>query len=82
MVDLTGAEVIVSVGRGISKNVEEGIKLAKELAAEFNGGVVGGSRAATDAGWLTVDHQVGQTGVQWRRCRRFPCCNRCRLADR
>ena len=62
MVDLTGAEVIVSVGRGISKNVEEGIKLAKELAAEFNGGVVGGSRAATDAGWLTVDHQVGQTG--------------------
>lgn len=61
MVDLTGAEVVVSVGRGISKDVEKGIALAKELAAEF-GGVLGGSRAATDSGWLTADHQVGQTG--------------------
>ena len=61
LVDLTGAEVVVSVGRGISKDVETGIKLAEELAELF-GGVVGGSRAATDAGWLTADHQVGQTG--------------------
>ena len=62
LVDLTGAEVVVSVGRGISKDVEKGIELAKELAAEFNGGVLGGSRAAIDSGWLTADHQVGQTG--------------------
>ncbi len=62
LVDLTGAEVVVSVGRGISKDVEKGIKLAEELAAEFPGAVIGGSRAATDAGWLTADHQVGQTG--------------------
>ena len=61
LVDLTGAEVVVSVGRGISKDVETGIKLAEELASEF-GGVVGGSRAAIDSGWLTADHQVGQTG--------------------
>lgn len=61
MVDLTGAEVVVSVGRGISKDVEKGISLARELAAEF-GGVLGGSRAAIDSGWLTADHQVGQTG--------------------
>lgn len=61
LVDLTGADVVVSVGRGISKDVDAGIKLAKDLAAEF-GGVVGGSRAAIDSGWLTADHQVGQTG--------------------
>ncbi len=61
LVDLTGAEVVVSVGRGISKDVEGGIKLAEQLAAEF-GGVVGGSRAAIDSGWLSADHQVGQTG--------------------
>lgn len=61
MIDLTGAEVIVSVGRGISKDVDLGIKLAKQLADEL-GGIVAGSRAAVDAGWLTADHQVGQTG--------------------
>lgn len=61
-VDLTGAEVIVSVGRGIGKDVEKGIALAEELACVFGNGVVGGSRAAVDAGWLTADHQVGQTG--------------------
>ena len=62
LVDLTGAEVVVSVGRGISKDVETGIKLAKELAELFEGSVIGGSRAAIDSGWLTADHQVGQTG--------------------
>lgn len=61
MVDLIGADVIVSVGRGIAKDVEGGIKLAEELAEELHG-VVGASRAAVDAGWITADHQVGQTG--------------------
>ena len=61
LVDLIGAEVVVSVGRGISKDVEGGIKLAEELA-EVLGGVVGGSRATIDSGWLSADHQVGQTG--------------------
>ena len=61
LVDLIGADFIVSVGRGISKDVEGGIKLAEELA-EVLGGVVGSSRACVDAGWITADHQVGQTG--------------------
>ena len=61
LVDLTGAEVIVSVGRGISKDIEGGIKLAEELADVLHG-VVGSSRACVDAGWITADHQVGQTG--------------------
>ena len=59
LVDLIGADFIVSVGRGISKDVEG--KLAEELA-EVLGGVVGSSRACVDAGWITADHQVGQTG--------------------
>ena len=62
LVDLIGADVIVSVGRGISKDVNEGIELAEQLAAALGGGVVGASRAVTDAGWMTADHQVGQTG--------------------
>ena len=61
LVDLTGADVIVSVGRGIAKDVEKGIALGQELA-DLLGGVLGGSRVAIDSGWLTADHQVGQTG--------------------
>ncbi len=62
LVDLIGADIIVSVGRGISKDVEKGIALAEELADVLGGGVVGASRACTDAGWIGSDHQVGQTG--------------------
>ena len=61
LVDLIGADVVVSVGRGISSDVEKGIALAEELAGVL-GGVVGASRAVTDEGWLSSDHQVGQTG--------------------
>jgi electron transfer flavoprotein alpha subunit len=61
LVDLIGADVVVTVGRGISKDVETGLKLAEELAGVL-GGVVGSSRACVDAGWITADHQVGQTG--------------------
>ena len=61
LVDLIGADIIVSVGRGIAADVEKGIALATELAEEL-GGVVGSSRAVVDAGWLSADHQVGQTG--------------------
>jgi electron transfer flavoprotein alpha subunit len=62
MVDLIGADLIVSVGRGISKDVDGGILLAQKLADAFGNGVVGGSRAVIDSGWLPADHQVGQTG--------------------
>ena len=61
LVDLIGADVVVSVGRGISSDVDKGIALAEELAGVL-GGVVGASRAVTDEGWLSSDHQVGQTG--------------------
>ncbi len=61
LVDLIGADVVVSVGRGIGKDTRKGIALAQELA-DLLGGVVGASRAAVDAGWIDADQQVGQTG--------------------
>ena len=61
MVDLIGADVVVAVGRGISKDVDKGIEIATKLAEQL-GGVLGASRAVVDAGWLEADHQVGQTG--------------------
>ena len=61
LVDLIGADIVVAVGRGISADPDKGIKLAEELAGVL-GGVVGASRAVTDEGWLSADHQVGQTG--------------------
>lgn len=62
IIDLIGADVVVSVGRGISKDVKRGIELARNLADALGGGVVGGSRAVIDSDWLSSDHQVGQTG--------------------
>ena len=59
MVDLEGAEIIVSGGRGVGG--PEGFAPVKELADAL-GGVVGASRAAVDAGWIAHAHQVGQTG--------------------
>ncbi|MBM6870626.1 electron transfer flavoprotein subunit alpha/FixB family protein [Pseudoflavonifractor phocaeensis] len=59
MVDLEGAEIIVSGGRGVGG--PEGFAPVKELADAL-GGVVGTSRAAVDAGWIAHAHQVGQTG--------------------
>jgi len=59
--DITKADVIVSVGHGIGADAAKGLALAKELADAL-GGVVAGSRAAIDAGWLDAGLQVGQTG--------------------
>ncbi len=61
LVDLIGADVVVAVGRGISSNPTRGIEIAEELA-DVLGGVVGASRAVVDAGLISADHQVGQTG--------------------
>lgn len=59
IVDLEGAEIIVSGGRGVGG--PEGFKPIEELA-EVLGATVGASRAAVDSGWISHAHQVGQTG--------------------
>jgi electron transfer flavoprotein alpha subunit len=58
-VKLEEADIIVSGGRGLGK--PENFALVKALA-DVLGGVVGASRAAVDAGWISHSHQVGQTG--------------------
>lgn len=58
-VDLEGAEIIVSGGRGVGS--AEGFETIRALAKEL-GATVGASRAAVDAGWIPHAHQVGQTG--------------------
>ncbi len=58
-VDITGAEFIISGGRGMMG--PENFAMLQELADEL-GGVVGASRSAVDAGWMPGDRQVGQTG--------------------
>jgi electron transfer flavoprotein alpha subunit len=58
-VDLTQAERIVSVGRGIKG--PEHIALARELA-EALAAELAASRPICDAGWLPMDRQVGSSG--------------------
>jgi electron transfer flavoprotein alpha subunit len=58
-IDMAAADVIVSGGRGMRGS--ENFALLQELAQEM-GGVIGCSRAAVEAGWMTADRQVGQTG--------------------
>lgn len=58
-VDLEGAQIIVSGGRGVKG--PDGFAPVKALA-EVLGATVGASRAAVDAGWISHSHQVGQTG--------------------
>jgi electron transfer flavoprotein alpha subunit len=59
LVDLEGADIIVSGGRGVGG--PEGFEPLKELA-DVLGATVGASRAAVDSGWISHSHQVGQTG--------------------
>jgi electron transfer flavoprotein alpha subunit len=58
-VDLTQAEVIVAVGRGIK--AVENLELAKKLADAL-GGEMGASRPICDSGWLAMDRQIGSSG--------------------
>ncbi len=59
-VDLEGAEVLVSIGRGIEKkeNINLGFELAKVMGAE-----VSASRPIVDAGWIDSFRQVGSSGA-------------------
>jgi len=58
-VDLTRAEVVVSVGRGIGK--EENIPLMEALTTVLNA-ELGSSRPVVDYGWLPHERQVGSSG--------------------
>ena len=58
-VDLTSAELILSIGRGIGK--EENIPLVQELADKINA-QIGASRPVVDAGWLEHSRQIGSSG--------------------
>jgi len=58
-IDLSGADIIVSAGRGIQK--KENLVLIEEFAKAI-GGVVGASRPLTDMDWLPKTRQVGQSG--------------------
>jgi electron transfer flavoprotein alpha subunit len=58
-VDLSKADVIVAVGRGI-KN-KDNIALAEKLA-EALGGDLAASRPICDAEWLPIDRQIGSSG--------------------
>ncbi len=62
-VDLKSASVIVSGGMGVGS--KENFELIFELARVLSG-EVGASRAAVDAGFVSPEHQVGQTGVTVR----------------
>jgi electron transfer flavoprotein alpha subunit len=58
-VDLSQAERIVSVGRGIKEeaNIDVARRLAEALGAE-----IAASRPICDAGWLPMERQVGSSG--------------------
>lgn len=58
-VDLTKAEVIVAVGRGIKS--KDNLVLAEKLA-EALGGDLAASRPICDAEWLPIDRQIGSSG--------------------
>jgi electron transfer flavoprotein alpha subunit len=61
--NLKAAQIIISGGYGVGS--KENFRLIYQLA-EAIGAAVGASRAAVDAGWISHDHQVGQTGVTVR----------------
>jgi len=63
LVDLKGAQIIIAGGMGVGS--KENFDLILELAHVL-GGEVGASRAAVDAGFVSKEHQVGQTGTTVR----------------
>ena len=58
-VDLTAAEIIVAVGRGIKE--KENIAIVEELAKAL-GAELAATRPVCDSGWLPIERQVGSSG--------------------
>jgi electron transfer flavoprotein alpha subunit len=58
-VDLSKADIIVAVGRGIKS--KDNLALAEKLA-EALGGDLAASRPICDAEWLPIDRQIGSSG--------------------
>jgi electron transfer flavoprotein alpha subunit len=58
-VDLSQAEIIVAVGRGIGS--EDKMQIVEELATAL-GAEIGASRPVVDSGWLDRDRQIGSSG--------------------
>lgn len=60
-VDITSAELLVSVGRGIES--QDNVELVQELGDAL-GAPVSASRPVVDAGWLPKTRQVGKSGLK------------------
>jgi electron transfer flavoprotein alpha subunit len=60
-VDITAADVLVSVGRGIGS--QDNLELVQELADAI-GAPLSASRPVTDSGWLPKTRQVGKSGLK------------------
>ncbi len=67
-VDMTAAEFIVSIGRGIGE--EANVQKFRELAEKL-GATLGCSRPIADAGWLPKSRQVGQSGKTASACKLY-----------
>jgi electron transfer flavoprotein alpha subunit len=60
-VDITAADILVSVGRGIGS--QDNLELVQELADAI-GAPLSASRPVTDSGWLPKTRQVGKSGLK------------------
>ena len=70
VINLEDAKIIVAGGRGVGS--KEGFDVLRELADAL-GGEIGASRGAIESGWISADHQVGQTGKTVRPKVYFAC---------
>jgi electron transfer flavoprotein alpha subunit len=62
-VNLKDAKVIIGGGAGVGNR--ENFALLERLAEKL-GGELGATRASVDAGWISAERQIGQTGVTVR----------------